>query len=101
MSPSTARSPRWRGDARELFYIDTTGAIMGVPVRDDGVLAGSPQIAVSASAIRAVTTSPERIDFEPSSDGKQFYISFLRAPPRPMLAVLTNWWKHAGISARR
>ena len=101
VSPSTARSPRWRGDARELFYIDTTGAIMGVPVRDDGVLAGSPQIAVSASAIRAVTTSPERIDFEPSSDGKQFYISFLRAPPRPMLTVLTNWWKHAGISARR
>ncbi|HEY6827931.1 MAG TPA: protein kinase [Gemmatimonadaceae bacterium] len=101
VSPSTARTPRWRGDSRELFYVDTTGAIMGIPVRDDGQLAGQPQVAVAASAIRAVTQNPNGISFEPSADGKQFYVSYGLTPPRPMLTVLTNWWKHAGLSARR
>lgn len=101
VSPSTARSPRWRGDGRELFYVDTTGAIMGIPVRDDGVPAGQPQVVVAASAIRAAASNPGGIEFEPSADGKQFYVSYLLAPPRPMLTVLTNWWKHAGVSVHR
>jgi len=101
VSLSNARSPRWRGDGRELFYVDTTGAIMGVPIREDGVPAGPPQVALAVSAIRAVTPNPGGTDFEPSADGKQFYVSYSTTPPRPMLTVLTNWWKHAGVSPRR
>src|SRR5437762_249664 len=65
VSPASGRYPRWRADARELFYADTSGAIVAAPIRDDGTLAGPPQTAVAASAVRAVTSNPGGVDFEP------------------------------------
>ena len=84
ISPQSGRNPRWRADARELFYIDGTGAIMGVPIGDEGVLAGPVRTILTASAIDAVTTDVGSTDFEPSPDGKLFHVTYSFSDPQPL-----------------
>jgi len=101
VSPASGRYPRWRADARELFYSDTSGAIVAVPIRDDGTLAGPPQTAIAASAVRAVTANARGVDFEPSPDGKKFYVQYAVTSERATLTLLTNRWKFAGVGGRQ
>jgi dipeptidyl aminopeptidase/acylaminoacyl peptidase len=102
VSPASGHAPRWRADARELFYVDTSGAIMAVPVRDDGRLAGPAEVAVASSQIRGVVVGSPRggFDFEPSPDGKRFYVRYGVNSERATLTLLTNWWKFAGVAGR-
>jgi serine/threonine protein kinase len=102
VSPASGHLPRWRADAHELFYGDTSGAIMAVPVRDDGTLAGPAQVAVAATQIRAAvaTLRGAIFDFEPSPDGKRFYVRHSVNTERATLTLLTNWWKFAGVPDR-
>ena len=97
VSPGRGRSPRWRADARELFYIDDNGAIVAVPIRDDATVGSPFRIMVGASVVRAATNDLGRVDFEPSPDGKRFHMTYSVIQVRS-LTLLTNWWKHAGVT---
>jgi serine/threonine-protein kinase len=44
--------------------------------------------------------NPRNIDFEPSPDGKRFYVRYSVTPERATLTLLTNWWKFAGVAGR-
>jgi Tol biopolymer transport system component len=97
VTPGVGRYPHWRGDGRELFYVNEAGAIVAVGIREDAAVASTSEIAVAASVTRDLTSNAGSVSFEPSIDGKQFHVVYNRAPDAPALAIMTNWWKRAGF----
>jgi Tol biopolymer transport system component len=84
LSFRTGRSPRWRSDGRELFYLEEN-RLMAMPVTPGkGALQfGSPQ---------PLFTFPSGWDggFAPSPDGQRFLITQTVAEPGPITVIL-NW----------
>jgi hypothetical protein len=70
---------------------------MAVGIREDGTPATTPEVVVAASAMRALTSSPATISFKPSVDGRQFHVLYSAPTDSPGLAMVTNWWKRAGL----
>ena len=98
VSPESGRNPRWRADGRELYYLDGKSAIVAVQMRDDGTPASVPQVVVPASVFLGARMNLSNLDFEPSPDGKEFHVTYSLQRETATLTVLTNWWKHAGVS---
>jgi hypothetical protein len=98
VTAGVARSPHWRGDGRELFYVDASGAIMAAGIRENGTVAPMQEVAVPSSTTRPLTSNTPSIAFAPSIDGKQFHLLYNSPPNYPGLAILTNWWQRAGLT---
>ena len=94
VSTAGGRLPRWRGDARELYYAAPNGTVLAVTVGAPGVPLSQP---------RTVDVSPPSgagyVDMQPSPDGQRFL--FTPAPSvDPGLTLIQNWWKLLPGSAR-
>jgi dipeptidyl aminopeptidase/acylaminoacyl peptidase len=86
--------PKWRGDGKELFYLQLDGSLMAASVREGkgGLEVGMPVVLVPARDLRAVTTAPDYDDYAVSSDGQRFLIK--RADddaPRQAIHLLLEW----------
>ncbi|MEX2272157.1 MAG: protein kinase [Vicinamibacterales bacterium] len=82
--------PRWRGDGRELFYLQPDGSLMAV-----GLDAG-PRFAAAAPRLlfrtsRSSAFNPYRNDYFPATDGRRFLIRVPVAGPSPSITVVVNW----------
>lgn len=82
--------PRWRGDGRELYYVQPDGMLMRVPIRQGaGFDAAAPVPLFKATISR--TVNPYRMNYIPSADGTRF---LMRAPvdqSPPSITVVLNW----------
>jgi serine/threonine protein kinase/Tol biopolymer transport system component len=83
--------PRWRGDGHEIFYLDTQGQMVSVPLPT-----GDPRQAGQPGALFRTTLEPSSANdqFTVSADGERFVVR------RPMgelgtdqapVTVLVNW----------
>jgi dipeptidyl aminopeptidase/acylaminoacyl peptidase len=86
ISASGGRSPRWRGDGKEIFYLSPDNQMMaaGVEERGNGIEVRSAQ---------ALFRAPVSISFSPydvTLDGKKFVINTLSEQNTP-LALVVNW----------
>jgi Tol biopolymer transport system component len=94
ISPQAASQPRWRGDSRELFYMETvtgtTRRLLSVTIGPDGRPTSVPK---SLFQFSNIVTTPERNEFAyaPTPDGKQFVVDVFANDSRPALHVLVNW----------
>jgi Tol biopolymer transport system component len=71
VSAGGGRSPRWRADGGELYYVTPVGSVAAVSVRYAPALAiGAPQIVVPASALG----ERQLENFDVSPDGRRFYV---------------------------
>jgi Tol biopolymer transport system component len=86
--------PRWRGDAKELFYLSLDGRLMVVNVREGptGPEIGVPATLVPADRLRAVVQGPDYDDYAVSTDGQRFLVK-VRAgqAERQRLHVVVDW----------
>jgi dipeptidyl aminopeptidase/acylaminoacyl peptidase len=86
--------PRWRGDAKELFYLSLDGRLMVVNVREGptGPEIGVPATLVPADRLRAVVQGPDYDDYAVSTDGQRFLVK-VRAGQgeRQRLHVVVDW----------
>ncbi|HSU97346.1 MAG TPA: protein kinase [Gemmatimonadaceae bacterium] len=94
VSTAGGRLPRWRGDARELYYAAPNGTVLAVTVGAPGVPPSQP---------RTVDVSPPSgaayVDMQPTPDGQRFL--FTPAPTTdPGLTLIQNWRKLLPGSAR-
>ena len=83
--------PRWRGDGRELYYLDGGGRLIAVPVTAaaSGIEVGSPRALFSAGA--------SAIDFDVTAAGDRFLFQMgTEARPQPPIVVTLDW--AAGIA---
>ena len=80
-------APRWRRDARELFYVDASGRLMAVPVRSlDPPSFGSAAVLFSA---RLEEASDRQYDVFP--DGQRFLLNRSLVEEREPIAVVLGW----------
>jgi len=90
VSPGGGTEPRWRGDGKEIFYVDPKGMLTAVPVN-----AGATFSTGSASALfqlhgRAQISNTDLYTYDVSKDGKRFLVNRYVAPDRvePLTVVL-------------
>jgi Tol biopolymer transport system component len=85
--------PVWRGDGRELFYVDEGGELMAVPIRTDGAL----EIGAATRILGTVDLGPISVvswtNYDVTANGQQFLapISLKGTSPAPITVVL-KWF---------
>ena len=78
--------PVWRGDGRELFYVDPRGVLTAVGIGGDRtLLASSPQPLFQTTLPNAL--APFRTSYAVSRDGQRFLLNALR--PNPQTSSIT------------
>ncbi|HET7707609.1 MAG TPA: protein kinase [Thermoanaerobaculia bacterium] len=82
--------PVWRGDGREIYYVNAVGRLMSVSIDTTGrIEVGAP------SAITSVTLRPSRNtmrEYDVSADGKTFLLNSTGSGPRSVpFTVVQNW----------
>jgi Tol biopolymer transport system component len=86
--------PRWRRDAKELFYLAADGALMSVAVGDHGrSQVGSPRLLFRAG-LRKKLGLPDIFgqDYTPSKDGQRFLLNHLADDTdSTSITVVTPW----------
>ncbi|MGA8809785.1 MAG: protein kinase [Thermoanaerobaculia bacterium] len=84
---SRAEHPRWRGDARELYYLSDKG-IFAVPIEEKGnaIEAGAPQLLVNV----AVKEYKNRPNYDVSPDGQRFLVNVQDSYEQPVHVIL-DW----------
>jgi Tol biopolymer transport system component len=91
--------PRWRADAKELFFIAPNAKLMSVPVKISGSTfeAGSP-IALFQTRIVTGGLATQQTQYAVSRDGRFLINSRVdESTPTPITLIL-NW--HGGLAAR-
>jgi dipeptidyl aminopeptidase/acylaminoacyl peptidase len=87
------RDPRWRGDGREIYYLDPDGDLMAVALRVSGALL---EVEVPQALFRADVGGPAgvgvRSQYAVSSDGQRFLVN-TRSDDRhsSRITVVLNW----------
>ena len=88
---------RWRADGQELFYIDPSGRLMAVDVREhDGELEASPPSVLFQTQVASVLKA-----YSVSADGQRFLINSEAAPNQPPPVVVVPDWVVAVRQAAR
>ena len=79
----------WRGDGRELYYVNAAGMLLAVPVS----LAANAFSAGAAIPLFDVGRSGGggTNRYEPSRDGRRFLVRQIINPPPQPLMVMLNW----------
>jgi Tol biopolymer transport system component len=65
-------SPKWRGDRKEIFYLDPSDNIVGVDVNASG---GAVQLGTPHTLFQAIGIQREYGPFDVSADGKRFLLN--------------------------
>ena len=87
VSTAGGTRPRWRGDAREIFYDRLDGMIMAVSV--DG--SGKDFHTAGETPLFQAFQRSDGQTLEASADGQSFIINTLGGDDAEPLAVITNW----------
>ena len=87
--------PRWRGDGKELYFVETDGKFMAVSMKT-----GSTKPSLEPSAPQSLFAAPplapntaSAYDYDVTPDGKQFVLTTPvdRPGSSPPLNVVVNW----------
>ncbi|MGA8554817.1 MAG: protein kinase [Candidatus Acidiferrales bacterium] len=83
--------PRWRGDNKEIFYIDTKGMLMSVPVSNQtGFSTGTP-VALFHIRGRAPISSTDVFTYDVAKDGNRFLVNrYVKPEHVAPLTILLN-----------
>jgi len=90
VSPGGGTEPRWRGDGKEIFYVDPKGMLAAVPVNAGGTFstgAASPLFQIHG---RAPISNTDLYTYDVSKDGKRFLVNRYIKPDQvePLTVVL-------------
>ena len=90
VSTSGGMQPQWRGDGRELFYIQADGSLMQVGIKTGDRFDHVTPKALFKTAIPTVL-NPYRMDYVAAPDGQRFLMKVpVKATP-PAITVVLNW----------
>jgi eukaryotic-like serine/threonine-protein kinase len=96
ISNSGGNNPRWRGDGKEIFYLDPAKNVMAVQVRENGKTLEVLGAQILFQARPGTTTEGL---FDVTSDGQRFLVITLpSARAASPLSVVVNW--NEGLKAK-
>jgi Tol biopolymer transport system component len=89
VSASGGRSPRWRGDGKEIFYLSPANQMMAAEVEEKG---NSMVVRAAQALFRCipVPSIPSSSPYDVSPDGKKFVINSFSDDNTPLILVV-NW----------
>jgi len=86
VSTGGGSQPFWRGDGRELYYVDPQRRLMAVDIAE------APSFAVGVPRPLFQTTFPPgRNGYVPSRDGQRFLVNTFAEGARSDIVVVLNW----------
>ncbi|HEX3582633.1 MAG TPA: hypothetical protein VH087_12780, partial [Thermoanaerobaculia bacterium] len=79
--------PRWRGDGKEVFYLDASNKMQAVSIETNGsdLTLGTPQ------PLFSIDPRPQCRPYAVSADGQRFLVNTLVEQSSPTVTVLSNW----------
>lgn len=91
VSQGGGTEPRWRGDGKEIFYLDFKRNLVAVPVSSEGSLStGTPTILFQSHA-RSSVSSSDLFSYDVTPDGKRFLIDrYIKPVTTPPLSIILN-----------
>ena len=105
MSTAGGEEPHWRPDGKELFYLDPSGRLFAVTVRNSspkpGFTIGAPEPLFDTRLSRGDRwmglPGPIVQSYDVAPDGKRFLVRVIREEGvDPPLVLVTNW--QAGLA---
>jgi eukaryotic-like serine/threonine-protein kinase len=94
ISIAGGEQPRWRGDAKELFFEGADGMMMAVAVK--GTVGAKPYFEAGVpqplfEAHLAQPTNDVLFEYDVTSDGKRFLVDTSGSASKPVMTVVVNW----------
>ena len=90
VSTDGGQQPQWRGDGRELYYLQFDGSLMEVPVKmGERFDAGAPT-ALFKTSIPTILNQ-FRMDYVAAADGQRFLMKVPVKATAPAITVVVNW----------
>jgi Tol biopolymer transport system component len=82
--------PRWRGDGKELYYIDSSGVLNAVPINSEGTFSSGTPAPLFPVHARSVISSTDLFSYDVTRDGSRFIVNRFVKPERstPLTIVL-------------
>jgi serine/threonine protein kinase/Tol biopolymer transport system component len=91
ISSSGGSKPLWRGDGRELYYVDAGGGVIAVPVSGADAFEVGPGRRLFSTRMPAIL-APFRITYAVAPDGERFLIESLLPEADPStISVILDW----------
>jgi Tol biopolymer transport system component len=89
--------PRWRGDGRELYYVDDNGRVMAVPLELGAkATVGTPQALFQARLEESADSQ-----YDVTADGERFLLNRTTIEDRVPVSVVLGWPARLGRSSAR
>jgi eukaryotic-like serine/threonine-protein kinase len=83
--------PRWRGDGKEIFYLDTKGMLMAVPVGSGPTFSSGTAHPLFRVRSRAPTSNTDVFSYDVSKDGSRFIVNrYVKPSSVPPLDIWLN-----------
>jgi Tol biopolymer transport system component len=79
--------PRWRGDGREIFYVDDNGRLLAVPIE----LGAKPIVGAPVALFAAQLEEAADRQYDVTSDGQRFLLNRALTDDRNPIAVILGW----------
>jgi eukaryotic-like serine/threonine-protein kinase len=91
VSPSGGTEPRWRGDGKEIFYLDPKGTLTAVPVNAGGTFSTGSASPLFRIHGRAPISNTDLFTYDVSKSGKRFLVSrYVKPDQVEPLTVMLN-----------
>jgi dipeptidyl aminopeptidase/acylaminoacyl peptidase len=81
--------PRWRGDGKELFYLDRNRKLMAVDVT--GTRAAAPRELFTTPLQASTAFIVGRVEYDVAADGQRFLLNVPVPGAVPPITVVMNW----------
>ncbi|HEV2350942.1 MAG TPA: protein kinase [Terriglobia bacterium] len=90
VSRNGSTEPRWQGDGKELFFIDSKGMLIDVPVSTAGTFSAAAPATLFQIHGRAPISSTDLFTYDVTRDGKRFLVNRYVKPDhiQPLTVVL-------------
>jgi eukaryotic-like serine/threonine-protein kinase len=90
VSPGGGTEPRWRGDGKEIFYVDPKGMLTAVPVNAAETFSTGTALPLFQLHGRAPISNTDLYTYDVSKDGKRFLVNRYVKPDNaePLRVVL-------------
>jgi Tol biopolymer transport system component len=79
--------PRWRGDGRELYYVDDNGRLMAVPIE----LGAKPTVGTPEALFQARLEEAADPQYDVTADGERFLLNRTLIEDRVPVSVVLGW----------
>jgi hypothetical protein len=92
VSRAGGKQPRWRGDGKEIFYVDPHGILTAVPVTTEPGLSTGTPVQMFATNSRPYISSTDLFTYDVTRDGTRFVVDRYYRPPTvtPLNIVLNS-----------